>query len=112
MSGEIEIGTIDEARAAMRNLMLDDEALSAVVCPLMHIRSLSAVPPAAVEHYREVAAAVALLIAMRLAGKSPGFDAMKLIRGFPRRASRVVLAQRLAELNGTTLQAIVGTHSK
>ena len=89
-----------ECLQRMESLKLDNERLFPILKELMHIGDVGALPPAMIEHYRQAAAATALLIGLKNNNTWVDFDAIKLIAGTPKMAFRVAFSKRLANLQG------------
>ena len=89
----------EEALVRMEPLKPSDEQLKILLKELMHVPSMHDMPPAYLEHYRQAAAATALLKAMDEQGIYANFDRMQLIAGTPMMAFRVAFSKRLSELN-------------
>lgn len=92
-----------EALQRMESLKLDDENLSVLLKELMHVENMRQLPPAHVEHYRQAAAAAALLVAMKTTGDVADFVPAQLVAGTPAMAFRLAFAKRLAAMHGVNI---------
>ncbi|WP_292803451.1 hypothetical protein [Methylotenera sp.] len=92
-----------ECLLRMDALAIDNAQLFPMVQELMHVAEIEALPPAMIEHYRQAAAATALLVALKQSGDWVDFDVMKLIAGTPSMAFRVAFAKRLAAMHQVSI---------
>ena len=92
-----------EAYQCIDKIKPDDEALNVLLRELMSVSDTSRMAPAFLEHYRQAAAAAALLIAAKQADKTFSFDVKQIVAGTPPMPFRIAFVRRIAEAQGIDL---------